>query len=126
MWSAGVICFLLLSDEFPFWAPNKEDIVETIGKGEFSFSSSHWDSVSDTGKDFVTKLLEVDEEKRMSSEEALLHPWIRQETLKMWSDLTQSEFNAIVTALTNVLQFSAKSKLKQAAYSLIASQFLLK
>ena len=126
LWSAGVICFLLLSDEFPFWADNEEDLVEIIREGDFSFSCSHWNSVSDNAKDFVSKLLEVDEEKRMSAEEALFHPWIRQETEKMWSELTQSEYDVTVSALRNFLHFSAKSKLKQATYSLIASQFLLK
>lgn len=126
LWSAGVICFLLLSDEFPFWADNDDDIIAKIQQGDFSFSGPHWDSVSNMGKDFVAKLLEVDEDKRMSSEEALLHPWIRQATEKMWSTLKQSEFDDTVAALTNFLQFSAKSKLKQAAYTLIASQFLLK
>ena len=129
IWSAGVICFLLLSDEFPFGEETedtKEEMIKKIQRGSFSFSGNHWDNISDLGKDFVSKLLEVNEEKRLSAEEALCHPWIQQTTQREWSELKQADFDVTVTALTNVLNFSANSKLKQATYSLIASQFLLK
>ena len=36
--------------------------------------------VSSDAKDFISKLLVVDQEKRMSAEQALAHPWLRRPT----------------------------------------------
>ena len=44
--------------------------------GKFSFSDPCWANVSDKGKDFITKLLTYDVDKRPSAEDALQHPWI--------------------------------------------------
>jgi len=35
-----------------------------------------WDEVSEPAKDLIRKLLVVDDDKRLSAEEALAHPWI--------------------------------------------------
>ena len=126
MWAAGVICFLLLSDEFPFYGENKEEIMESVLSGVFSFSSPQWNIVSEIAKDFVSKLLVVDEDKRFSAEEALNHPWIRSATKKAMAAMKPADLEAVTRALTNLMQFSANSKLKQATYSLIASQLLVK
>lgn len=126
IWSAGVICFLLLSDEFPFFGETKEDLIASIQKGDFSFSGSHWGHVSSLGKIFVSKLLSVDENERPTAAEALRHPWILRSTLDESMKLHPVDFDATTKALSNVMTFSAKSKLAQATYSLIASQFLFK
>ena len=39
--------------------------------GEFNFDNSNWSKVSQLGKDFVSKLLTYDPEKRISAEHAL-------------------------------------------------------
>ena len=126
MWSAGVICYLLLSDEFPFFGEDSEEIINSVKHGSFSFSGHHWQNVSVEAKDFVSKLLTVDETKRLSAAEALNHPWIRSRADSAWSECRSDEFKATALALSNLMKFSAKSKLKQATYTLIASQLLLK
>lgn len=44
--------------------------------GKFSFSDPCWSTISDKGKDLITKLLTYDHEQRPSAEDALKHPWI--------------------------------------------------
>jgi len=46
--------------------------------GKFSFSDSCWTNISDKAKDFITKLLTYDPEKRPTAQEALSHPWIQE------------------------------------------------
>ena len=37
-------------------------------------------ALSDTAKDFIEKLLVVNQDNRMSADEALLHPWLSSST----------------------------------------------
>ena len=121
-----MICYLLLSDEFPFSGETSEELMENVQNGTFSFSGDNWQNVSDEAKDFVSKLITVDENKRLSASEALEHPWIRARADAAWSELRPDEFRETAQALSNLMKFSAKSKLKQATYTLIASQLLMK
>ena len=60
----GVICYLILSDKFPFREKAKEKLYEAILAGKYSFPSTSWGSVSEDAKDFVEQLLTVDPQKR--------------------------------------------------------------
>merc|ERR1712146_408692 len=44
--------------------------------GNFSFPAPYWTNVSQDAKDFISKLLCVDPAKRMTTKQALQHPWI--------------------------------------------------
>jgi serine/threonine protein kinase len=44
--------------------------------GKFSFSDPVWTTISNEAKDFITKLLTLDQDKRPSAQQALEHPWI--------------------------------------------------
>ena len=76
LWSCGVIAFVVLSGEQPFKASMTEETFNNIINGEFDFSSSAWNGISDKAKDFIQKLLTWDEGERPTAEEALQHPWI--------------------------------------------------
>lgn len=45
--------------------------------GEYDMPDVLFQHVSSDAKDFISKLLVVDQEKRMSAEQALAHPWLR-------------------------------------------------
>ena len=60
IWSTGVIAFILLSGTPPFQGKTDDDIMKAVLKGEFKFEGDVWKKVSDTGKDFINKLLTYD------------------------------------------------------------------
>jgi len=91
--------------------------------GKFSFSDPIWASISDSGKDFITQLLTKEQEKRPSAEQALQHPWILQANELQKESVTGE---MAMGALTNLQNFNAQSKLKQATFAFIASQLLSK
>lgn len=78
MFSVGVISYMLLSGCKPFWASTRKEIAEKVKNCDYSLSNRYWHSVSDSAKDFVTKLLQKDPDHRLSAKEAKHHPWLKQ------------------------------------------------
>ena len=78
VWSAGVICFIMLSGSPPFWSypETEQGIFASILKGKVDFSHAPWPSVSDAAKETVRKLLTYDPKQRPTAAEALQLPWI--------------------------------------------------
>ena len=77
MWSAGVIIYQLLCGEYPFQDREGNTMQEEIISGTFSFTSPIWNDVSVGCKDLISKLLVVEQEKRLTAADALKHYWIR-------------------------------------------------
>ncbi|XP_054699922.1 serine/threonine-protein kinase Chk2 isoform X2 [Grus americana] len=82
-WSLGVILFVCLCGYPPFNEQNTQlSLKDQITRGEYTFISKEWKHVSDMALDLVKKLLVVDPSKRLTTEEALEHPWLQDEDMK--------------------------------------------
>uniref|UniRef100_A0A7S1Q741 Protein kinase domain-containing protein n=1 Tax=Neobodo designis TaxID=312471 RepID=A0A7S1Q741_NEODS len=81
LWALGVMVYLLLSGEYPFMTANPDDLPALICSGEFQFSGAVWPSISVGAKDFIRKLLVVDDAERLSAHDGLRHYWIKTATL---------------------------------------------
>lgn len=53
----------------PFSSDNDVAMYRQILRGKFDFPSPEWDHVSDDAKDFISKLLIVDPEKRYTAKQ---------------------------------------------------------
>jgi len=78
LWACGVILFILLSGSPPFYGKNDKEIFEIVKEGKFAFKQKIWSSISQSVKNLIKSLLEVDFEKRLTAEEALKHHWFSQ------------------------------------------------
>jgi serine/threonine protein kinase len=76
IWSLGCIVFVLLSGGQPFYDPDEYETAQLILMGELDFDTEEWDAVSDLGKAFVKRMIQVNPQKRISIEDALNHSWI--------------------------------------------------
>ncbi|KAK9707602.1 Calmodulin-dependent protein kinase cmk2 [Basidiobolus ranarum] len=81
MWSIGVITYTLLCGYLPFqrWEGHP-DYMNALAKAKFKFDDKYWTGISDDAKDFITKLLNPDQNKRLTAKEALKHRWLTGET----------------------------------------------
>eukprot|EP00439_Symbiodinium_sp_Y106_P079257 s723_g17.t4 len=76
MWSLGVLTYILLDGRAPFMGRDDRRTYRLILEGQYNFPENRWGRISDDAKSFVSKLLKVDPEVRMTAEEALMHPWL--------------------------------------------------
>ena len=75
IFSVGAILYTLLTGIPPFHGINFKQILENNKQGDPSYSQRFWNRISEEGQDLVKKMLENDQNIRVSAEEALTHPW---------------------------------------------------
>jgi serine/threonine protein kinase len=77
-WSLGVVMYIMLSGQPPFFHEDNFELFEMIKEGEFDMSGDIWENnVSDAGKDLIKKLLVVDPDQRLTDENILEHQWVQ-------------------------------------------------
>lgn len=76
VWSIGVIMFLLLRGRLPFSVKNPANL--NMNKHyRVRFEGRHWEGVSTSAKDLITRLLHLNPEKRITVFDALDHIWVK-------------------------------------------------
>ncbi|KAL1226116.1 Calcium-dependent protein kinase 19 [Cardamine amara subsp. amara] len=113
IWSAGVILYILLCGNPPFWAETDKGIFEEILRGEIGFESKPWPSISESAKDLVRNMLKYDPKKRFTAAQVLDHPWIRE-----GGEASDKPIDSAV--LSRMKQLRAMNKLKKLALKFIA------
>eukprot|EP01035_Chromulina_nebulosa_P019090 gene19090-24918_t len=77
IWALGVIVFVLLCGCLPFDDDSSRIANESIAKKKFTLRFPRWaDNLSESAKDLLTKLLDVNPKTRYTAEQALRHPWV--------------------------------------------------
>ncbi|GBG33832.1 Protein kinase, putative [Hondaea fermentalgiana] len=76
MWSLGVITYILLCGYPPFYDENQAHLFRLIKKAKYKFDPEFWSEVSDSAKDLIRGLLQVDPTQRFTPDDVLAHPWI--------------------------------------------------
>lgn len=60
----------------PFYNEHLPVLFEAIMKADYDYPEDYWDEISDTAKNFIDRLLVVRPDKRMTTTQALAHPWL--------------------------------------------------
>ncbi|XP_051849714.1 death-associated protein kinase 2-like isoform X1 [Antechinus flavipes] len=107
MWSVGVITYILLSGVSPFQDKMENDTVTNIIKGTFDYEDTYFNSTSAIAKDFISQMLVINPKERMTSSQALLHPWIKPLTIKQERNRESASIN-----ITNFRKFNSQRKWK--------------
>lgn len=108
MWSIGVITYVLVSGLSPFMGEDDLETLSNVTGCEWDFDDPSFDELSSEAKDFIEKLLVIQEKQRPSCEQCLQHPWL--------SDKAQTETKALdrkkslIAAIENMRKFVARRK----------------
>ena len=84
IWSLGVIMYILLCGFPPFYSNNgmaiSPGMKKRIRTGQYDFPNPEWKNVSQSAKDLIKGMLNVDPSKRLTIEEVMRNKWIAQYT----------------------------------------------
>lgn len=73
LWSSGVVLYSLLSGTMPFKANNMSDLQNLIVSANYQ----ELKDISKDASDLINSLLEVDPKRRLTAEQALNHPFLK-------------------------------------------------
>ncbi|EZF58434.1 CAMK/CAMK1 protein kinase [Trichophyton rubrum D6] len=77
IWAIGVITYFLLCGYMPFDRDSNVEEMQAILVADYSFTpEDYWRNVSPTACEFINRCLTTDPLARITSHEALQHPWI--------------------------------------------------
>ena len=77
VWAIGVITYFLLCGYTPFDRDSNLEEMQAILVADYSFTPlEYWRGVSVQARQFIKRCLTIDPTQRMTSHEALSHPWI--------------------------------------------------
>ncbi|KAK9521128.1 hypothetical protein VZT92_020961 [Zoarces viviparus] len=78
IWAAGVITYILLCGFPPFsgGGEDQEALFEQLSRAQLDFPAPYWDSVSETAKDLITGMLQVEVDQRYTAVQVLDHSWV--------------------------------------------------
>lgn len=79
MWAIGCVLYTILCGFPPFYDESIPILTEKVARGQFTFLSPWWDTMSDSVKDLINHLLCVDSKKRYTIDQFLNHPWVTED-----------------------------------------------
>ncbi|XP_032242290.1 serine/threonine-protein kinase Chk2 isoform X2 [Nematostella vectensis] len=111
-WSLGCMLYICLGGYAPFSDEVEPyDVNKLILAGKYTFPKQHWKCVSDEAIDLIKKLLTVDPSKRLTIQQVLEHPWIKdEEVIEKANRLMYSGKQMPPPTVTNVKKRSSNEK----------------
>eukprot|EP00934_Nitzschia_sp_Nitz4_P000490 Nitzschia sp. Nitz4//scaffold133_size116822//66538//68818//NITZ4_003809-RA/size116822-snap-gene-0.5-mRNA-1//1//CDS//3329535402//490//frame0 len=117
VWSVGVLAFMLLSSQMPFYGRKKNHIVEQILNCQYDFRGRRWKRISSQAKAFIDELLVLDPEERMDAHTALSCTWLNRRFSATTRGPDAEEENMARHAM---LRYAGYTKLKKMALMVVA------
>ena len=113
VWSCGVILYIMLSGNPPFFSKDEKELKEKICKMEYNFDYPAFSKVSDDAKDLIKQIF-VDKDRRPTISDILNSNWVKEnapnassESLNIdWSRIMKySKLNLVQKSVINFRAF---------------------
>ena len=122
IWSCGVIMYILLSGRPPFAGDNDKEIMDKVAIGKYDLETSPFDKLSKSGKDLIRKLLVMEPSKRISAQEALAHPWFKENKSRDLYNRIKDE-STIRKLIRNLKNYKRDSIIQETALAYLVHNF---
>ncbi|EAX98372.1 CAMK family protein kinase [Trichomonas vaginalis G3] len=118
IWSAGVLLYALVSGNLPFQDQNMTKLVQKIAFKELDYP----DNFSDQLIDLLKKILQRDQSKRITLDEIMAHPWVKDSIKTMTDKLLQFSLDKeMINSTLKILGFNT-TQIEKDLYSNIINQ----
>ena len=122
IWSCGVIMYILLSARPPFGGQDDNDIMERVATGIYDLESPPFDKLSSSSLDLIRNLLNMDIKKRFSAEQALNHPWFKEnKSQELYNKINDNE--TIKNLIENLKNYKRTSVIQETALAYLVHHF---
>ncbi|KAI9493565.1 kinase-like domain-containing protein [Zychaea mexicana] len=78
MWALGCVLYTLLCGFPPFYDESIQVLTEKVARGQYTFLSPWWDTISDAAKDLISHLLCIDPNERYTIDQFFEHSWMKE------------------------------------------------
>ena len=122
-WSIGVIMYIMLTGMPPFFGSDDESVLNHVSEGKYDTTLESYRRLSDNAKDLITKLLKFDPKERISSKDALNHPWFQTEEFKSVYQLINTvNHNEAMEMFQNLENYRSSNLIKCAVLAYLVHQ----
>lgn len=120
IWSCGIIMYILLSGEIPFYGTTEKLITQKILAGKFDFDATIFSKITRQAKELIQKCLVYDSNKRLDVKQALQHPFFKQDINPY--NIFEENIDSI-EVLQSLKTFSKHSKFHQTVLAFLSHNF---
>lgn len=117
IWSIGVITYMLLSSQMPFYGRKRRHIVEQILNCQYDFRGRRWKRISKQAKIFIEELLVLDPEDRLDASSAQSCTWLNK---RFAATMRAPDDEEETLARHAMLRYAGYTKLKKMALMIVA------
>jgi serine/threonine protein kinase len=117
LWSVGVIAYMLMSSQMPFYGTKRREVVNRILVGKYDYKGRRWKRISEQGKAFVEDLLVLDPDDRSTADEALRASWLHRRHAATVRNPQEGELENVRRSLKRYVRYP---KLRRLALMVIA------
>eukprot|EP00043_Microstomoeca_roanoka_P000875 m.29708 g.29708 ORF g.29708 m.29708 type:complete len:310 (-) comp10543_c0_seq1:304-1233(-) len=107
IWALGVIAYILLAGYPPFYSDNDDDqeVLQQTLDGRVEFEEEDWHDISESAKQFINGMIQLDITARWKVQDCMRHPWVQGQTA--------SDVNIAERVATNMKAHFAKKNWKK-------------
>ena len=120
VWSCGVIMYILLSGELPFYGQTESQITSNILNNKYTFDSPIFNHISPNAKDLIRKCFIYNKNKRINIKDALKHPFFNDDIDPHNIFQETIDSSEVLNSLT---KFSKQSKFYQAVLAFLSHNY---
>ena len=114
--------YILLSARPPFGGQDDNDIMERVATGVYDLESPPFDKVSASALDLIRKLLTMDVNQRISAEQALNHPWFKENKSREYYNKIKDN-DTMKDLIENLKNYKRTSIIQETALAYLVHHF---
>ena len=114
IWSAGVVLYVMLTGNFPFFGLTQQQLYENIKSGKYRTEGKEYEAISQKAKDLIRKMLELNPTKRLSASDCLKTPFF-----EVLNNNKETIPDLLPSVISNIYKLNAREKIQQATIGFI-------